>query len=666
MQFTWQPKSVIGKLIVGLLIAAPFGYFGLSLLGDPRARLMGWLFLGIAVLLIALFVWQLLRLLAQSIRPQPKERPQAPVQPTRRPPLLTSFQQVALVSVVVFLAPALWLIFQGRWGEAMIWGSIGATTLAMGSLPQGRREPLFTTHPYRVALVVASFGVTASMFGITGDPRPVLLGGAILLGAGAMVAYTIAAQRLGRRMRAPLATPVAAAPSGEMQAPLPASGPHPPLAEYDLVHPPPIAEAARELIALRLQSVGTSALVYRRAASLLWFWLAGMLLFVLLGNGSLQPYDGGLFLIGCIYHLLSLWRPKEQIQQQVWMASCYLLSAWWLFSVVFVAAFVGLRLLFAVGDAWGMVSAALAGNPPPSTTQPLGLGWAVFTNGVALALGIAGLLLYRRKIGREGAEHALRLQTNRPLKLLFLWVFGSDAVMETLLSKVGGQWSWLGSMQVLCGRGYMGMLNELLPGLVNARRDPLVESPDELQARLAAFNHAPKWNRHYATNSLLCHDSVWREALAALLADNQVVLMSLGGFSAENSGCVYEISRLVDRVPTERFLLLVDEHTDREALRRTLETAWTGMASDSPNRATGAEIRLYHTRWFGVKPLRGDPEHPLTAEQQAFENLRAQSVASEIEHVVGLLCSGAVAPQFEHGPGQPSALSNQSSGSTAS
>jgi hypothetical protein len=76
--------------------------------------------------------------------------------------------------------------------------------------------------------------------------------------------------------------------------------------------------------------------------------------------------------------------------------------------------------------------------------------------------------------------------------------------------------------------------------------------------------------------------------------DSDVVLMDLRGFSPQNAGVVYEIEELINVVPMERVVFVVDETTDEEFLRQTLQECWERMKPTSPNRSsTLGQLRLF-------------------------------------------------------------------------
>jgi hypothetical protein len=56
-------------------------------------------------------------------------------------------------------------------------------------------------------------------------------------------------------------------------------------------------------------------------------------------------------------------------------------------------------------------------------------------------------------------------------------------------------------------------------------------SADQIPARLAGFELDPDAEGRHRVNECYCHDSTWRDTLAALLARSDVVLMGIAGKS---------------------------------------------------------------------------------------------------------------------------------------
>jgi hypothetical protein len=81
--------------------------------------------------------------------------------------------------------------------------------------------------------------------------------------------------------------------------------------------------------------------------------------------------------------------------------------------------------------------------------------------------------------------------------------------------------------------------------------------------------------------------------LSRLVSESDGVLMDLRGFSPENVGVISEIEELIDVFPLERVVFVIDDTTDEEFLRQTIQAVWDQMKPSSPNRlATPEQLRL--------------------------------------------------------------------------
>ena len=88
-----------------------------------------------------------------------------------------------------------------------------------------------------------------------------------------------------------------------------------------------------------------------------------------------------------------------------------------------------------------------------------------------------------------------------------------------------------------------------------------VRHPAELAPRIAAFELEPEAEGRHRVNEVYCHDSTWQQALDALVAASDVVLMDLRSFKAHNSGCRHELGVLARAPRLARAVVLTDGDT---------------------------------------------------------------------------------------------------------
>jgi hypothetical protein len=115
--------------------------------------------------------------------------------------------------------------------------------------------------------------------------------------------------------------------------------------------------------------------------------------------------------------------------------------------------------------------------------------------------------------------------------------------------------------------------------------------------------------------------------------------MDLRGFSARNQGCIFELQALIDSVPIDRLILLIDGTTEFAALRRTLLELWQGMSAASPNagrpRATLQFLEVEGSAAVGVRRLLELCDRVLTSGPFAAQTPAARAVHAPAQPVAG-------------------------------
>ncbi len=186
------------------------------------------------------------------------------------------------------------------------------------------------------------------------------------------------------------------------------------------------------------------------------------------------------------------------------------------------------------------------------------------------------------KADPAGVVRAQQQLPESGVRMLYLWVFDertNDGIVQ--------RWRNVGPVQLLRGGGALGGLRTLAATVTGRIGDLIEETADEVATRLAGFDYERSDGGRFAVNSILCTDGTWQLALHELIASTDVVQMDLGGFDEDNQGCALELGLLVDRVPLDRILLVIDDSTDLPLLRRVLEDSWSRMDAASPNRDGG-------------------------------------------------------------------------------
>jgi hypothetical protein len=213
-----------------------------------------------------------------------------------------------------------------------------------------------------------------------------------------------------------------------------------------------------------------------------------------------------------------------------------------------------------------------------------------------------GFSLLRRDTGPE----------NSP-KLLLLRVFSLGKRSERLFDALAKHWRHVGSMRLIAGPDLATTTiepHEFLDFLGGKLARRFIDGPDALNQRISEMDLKPDGDGRFRVSDFFYHEDTWQMTLTRLVADSDAVLMDLRGFSQDNHGVVYEIEELINIVPLERVVFVIDQTTDEKFLRQTVEGSWDRMSPTSPNRSSTPE-RLQLFRFTGSHG--GEFQHLLAA-----------------------------------------------------
>lgn len=94
----------------------------------------------------------------------------------------------------------------------------------------------------------------------------------------------------------------------------------------------------------------------------------------------------------------------------------------------------------------------------------------------------------------------------------------------------------------------------------------------------------------YPVRALMCHGSYWQRAVDVLLAQVDVAVLDLSGFTDRNAGTAYELQRVIDRFPIERTVIMCDPQSSTKLIAAALQNAWSRMDAASPNAIGGPRV----------------------------------------------------------------------------
>ncbi len=193
-----------------------------------------------------------------------------------------------------------------------------------------------------------------------------------------------------------------------------------------------------------------------------------------------------------------------------------------------------------------------------------------------------------RLIGPMGEE--------RGITLLLLRVFGFRERSERLLDELGHKWRYAGPVTLISAPDLATSYvepHEFFDFLGGRLSRSFVKNPDDLAQRIDQMDARSDPDGRYRVNEFFCHADTWQPTMRALAHRSDAVLMDLRSFAETNQGCAYELQQLLDIVPLDRIVVVIDQTTDRVLLERMLPGMWAALSPESPNLRTGeATLRM--------------------------------------------------------------------------
>jgi hypothetical protein len=215
-------------------------------------------------------------------------------------------------------------------------------------------------------------------------------------------------------------------------------------------------------------------------------------------------------------------------------------------------------------------------------------GISLKQNGLVWLLAPVAAFLAYKTVATAGLR-LLRPPPDADAKqLLLLRVFSLGRRSGKLFNGFSKLWRYVGAVRMIAGPDLATSTvepHEILDFIAGRLQRRFISSPTALEQRLVETEPRCDPDGRYRISSFFCHDDTWKMVLGRLARDSDAVLMDLRGFTEEARGCIYEINELLDTVPLERIVFVIDRTTDEIGLVRVVFDGWARLGAASPNRA---------------------------------------------------------------------------------
>jgi hypothetical protein len=186
-------------------------------------------------------------------------------------------------------------------------------------------------------------------------------------------------------------------------------------------------------------------------------------------------------------------------------------------------------------------------------------------------VGMSGFVVYRAIVQVGLAIWPLPHELG--VQLLVLRVFGFRTRAEKMFDSVAQRWRFRGSVSMIAGTDLAARTinpDDTLAFLAGDLRSRFVQGRHDLQAHLQRMDPLRDPDGRFRITEFFCHENTWSDALSALLARSDTILMDLRGFSKKNTGCIFELHQLAAQRRLADTVFIVDASSDIKLLELTV------------------------------------------------------------------------------------------------
>lgn len=244
--------------------------------------------------------------------------------------------------------------------------------------------------------------------------------------------------------------------------------------------------------------------------------------------------------------------------------------------------------------------------------------WIIFAAFYALILAIFGpgwvvfpciaFFIFKIVLQVNNKLNLSKFKNDYGLTLLVLRVFSLGKRSENLFNSVTKYWRYIGDVKLIVGSDLASSTvapHQFLAFISGKLNQMFVNSETTIYHNLNELDRQRDFDGRFRINTLFCHADTWRSVVSRLITEVDVVLMDLRNLSEGNDGCVFELNELLNFVPLQQLILIIDVTTDKKFLHQTLERFCSGLRLESPNFGiTPDQVQLFFLESLGHHKLR--------------------------------------------------------------
>lgn len=221
-------------------------------------------------------------------------------------------------------------------------------------------------------------------------------------------------------------------------------------------------------------------------------------------------------------------------------------------------------------------------------------GWAWIFTGFAAVAGYKAAVRAGFKLIYSTGGRKETFKRN----LLLLRVFSLGHRSQLLFDILSRVWLHSGSISLVAGPDLATSTvepHEFLDFMGGRLSRQFIQDETDLEYRISHMDLMPDPDGRHRVNEFFCRADTWQTTMNRLAQGSDAVLMDLRSFSGGNHGCIFELGQLINTLLVNRWVLLIDDTTDKLFLETTIRELWQRLDASSPNFGLSKPVVRYFT-----------------------------------------------------------------------
>jgi hypothetical protein len=177
-----------------------------------------------------------------------------------------------------------------------------------------------------------------------------------------------------------------------------------------------------------------------------------------------------------------------------------------------------------------------------------------------------------------------------------------------MYERITRHWRYGGNIQMISGPDLATTTiepHEIIDFVSGNMKQHFCESSESIDRNIQHIDDQVDSDSTYRVYEFFCRDNNWKEVLQQLVNSNDCIFMDLRKFGPDFKGCQFEIKSLVNLVPLDKVIFVINKETKLEFTEEVFRKGFEQASTNSPNIHEVKPIQLYKVQQNKSKDIEG-------------------------------------------------------------